>query len=249
MIKALLLRRYWLLKHRFLSTITFIILSPIIFHFSITKVMENILPISSINIPYEVWVFPAIIFFIASSSTFAIIYRDFFDLRIHKISFLPITLAPFSKTNLVVGFIITSIIESFIYVIISMLILSILIVEPLSWKIFLITPVFTFVYTFLLANIIVTFSILSERIFSFLSFSIFLFFFIIFGNGFIINFDLFPQMIGLILSYNPLSIILSQLRSILFLDIINWELISIPIFVSLCWTWLNGTILKRKLKQ
>ena len=157
MIKALLLRRYWLLKHRFLSTITFIILFPILFHFSITKVMENILPISSINIPYEVWVFPAIIFFIASSSTFAIINRDFFDLRIHKISFLPITLAPFSKTNLVVGFIITSIIESFIYVIISMLILSILIVEPLSWKIFLITPVFTFVYTFLLANIIVTF--------------------------------------------------------------------------------------------
>ena len=249
MIKALLLRRYWLLKHRFLSTITFIILFPILFHFSITKVLENILPISSINIPYEVWVFPAIIFFIASSSTFAIIYRDFFDLRIHKISFLPITLAPFSKTNLVVGFIITSIIESFIYVIISMLILSILIVEPLSWKILLITPVFTFVYTFLLANIIVTFSILSERIFSFLSFSIFLFFFIIFGNGFIINFDLFPQMIGLILSYNPLSIILSELRSILFLDIINWELISIPIFVSLFWTWLNGMILKRKLKQ
>ena len=144
MIKALLLRRYWLLKHRFFSTIAFLILSPIIFHFSITKVMENILPISSINIPYEVWVFPAIIFFIASSSTFAIIYRDFFDLRIHKISFLSITLAPFSKTNLVVGFIITSIIESFIYVIISMLILSILIVEPLSWKIFLITPVFIF---------------------------------------------------------------------------------------------------------
>ena len=98
--------------------------------------MENILPISTINISYEVWVFPAIIFFIASSSTFAINYRDFFDLRIHKISFLPITLAPFSKTNLVVCFIITSIIESFIYVIISMLILNILIVEPLSWKIF-----------------------------------------------------------------------------------------------------------------
>ena len=68
MIKALLLRRYWLLRHRFFSTITFIILFPIIFHFSITKVMENILPISSINVPYEIWVFPAIIFFIASSN-------------------------------------------------------------------------------------------------------------------------------------------------------------------------------------
>ncbi|MGY8750671.1 MAG: hypothetical protein ACKVKJ_01400 [Fidelibacterota bacterium] len=249
MIKALLLRRYWLLKHRFISTISFIILFPIIFHFSITKVMENILPVSSINVAYEIWVFPAIIFFIASSSTFAIIYRDFFDLRIHKISFLPITLAPFSKTHLIIGFIITSIIESFMYVIIAMIILSILIVEPLSWKIFLITPIFTFIYTFLLANIIVTFSIISERIFTFLSVSIFLFFFIVFGNGFIISFDLFPQKIGLILSYNPLSITLSELRNILFFNIINWELISIPIFVSLFWTWLNGTLLKRKLKQ
>ncbi|MDB9722756.1 hypothetical protein OAA83_02375 [Candidatus Marinimicrobia bacterium] len=249
MIKALLLRRYWLIKHRFISTISFIILFPIIFHFSITKVMENILPVSSINVAYEIWVFPAIIFFIASSSTFAIIYRDFFDLRIHKISFLPITLAPFSKTHLIIGFIITSIIESFMYVIIAMIILSILIVEPLSWKIFLITPFFTFIYTFLLANIIVTFSIISERIFTFLSVSIFLFFFILFGNGFIISFDLFPQKIGLILSYNPLSITLSELRNILFFNIINWELISIPIFVSLFWTWLNGTLLKRKLKQ
>ena len=76
--------------------------------------MENILPISSINVPYEIWVFPAIIFFIASSTTFAIIYRDFFDLRIHKISFLPITLAPFSKAHLIIGFMITSLIESFI---------------------------------------------------------------------------------------------------------------------------------------
>jgi len=249
LIKALLLRRYWLLKHRFFSTITFIILFPIIFHFSITKVMENILPISSINVPYEIWVFPAIIFFIASSTTFAIIYRDFFDLRIHKISFLPITLAPFSKTHLIIGFIITSIIESFIYVIIAMIILSVIIAEPLSWKMFLVTPFFTFVYTFLLANIIVTLSILSERIFTFLSVSIFLFFFIVFGNGFIINFDLFPQTIGSVLSYNPLSIILAELRRVLFFDIINWQLISIPIFVSLFWTWLNGTLLKRKLKQ
>lgn len=249
MIKALLLRRYWLLRHRFLSTISFIILFPIVFHFSITKVMENILPLSFNNVAYEIWVFPAIIFLIASSSTFAIIYRDFFDLRIHKISFLPITLAPYSKTRLIIGFIITSIIESFFYVIIAMIILNMLIIESLNWQVFLITPIFTFIYTFLLANVIVTFSIISERIFTFLSLSIILFFFIIFGNGFIIDFDLFPHMMGLFLSYNPLSIILSELRNILFFNNIDWKLISIPIFVSVSWTWFNGNLLKRKLKQ
>ncbi|MBT5440030.1 MAG: hypothetical protein HOK88_01750 [Candidatus Marinimicrobia bacterium] len=249
MIKTLLLRRYWLLRHRFLSTIFFITLFPIIFHFTITKVMENILPLPFNNIAYEVWVFPAVIFLIASTSTFAIIYRDFFDLRIHKISFLSITIAPFKKTHLIVGFIITSIIESFFYVIITMITLKIIMVSPLHWTVFLFTPIFTFIYTFLLANIIVTFSIISDRIFTFLSFSIILFFFIIFGNGFIIEFDLFPHNMGRILSFNPLSIILSELRNILFFNNFDWKLISIPILVALFWTLLNGNLLKRKLKQ
>ncbi|MDC0865682.1 hypothetical protein OAP50_01155 [bacterium] len=207
------------------------------------------LPLPFNNIAYEVWVFPAVIFLIASTSTFAIIYRDFFDLRIHKISFLSITIAPFKKTHLIVGFIITSIIESFFYVIITMITLKIIMISPLHWTVFLFTPIFTFIYTFLLANIIVTFSIISDRIFSFLSFSIILFFFIIFGNGFIIEFDLFPHNMGLILSFNPLSIILSELRNILFFNNFDWKLISIPILVALFWTLLNGNLLKRKLKQ
>ena len=211
--------------------------------------MENILHLPFNNIAYEVWVFPAVIFLIASTSTFAIIYRDFFDLRIHKISFLSITIAPFKKTHLIVGFIITSIIESFFYVIITMITLKIIMISPLHWTVFLFTPIFTFIYTFLLANIIVTFSIISDRIFTFLSFSIILFFFIIFGNGFIIEFDLFPHNMSLILSFNPLSIILSELRNILFFNNFDWKLISIPILVALFWTLLNGNLLKRKLKQ
>jgi hypothetical protein len=143
----------------------------------------------------------------------------------------------------------SSIIETIFYVIITMITLKILIISPLHWTIFLFTPIFSSLYTFLLANIIVTFSIISERIYTFLSVSIILFFFIIFGNGFIIEFDLFPHIIGLILSYNPLSIILSELRNILFFNNIDWKLISIPILTSVFWTLLNGYILKRKLKQ
>ena len=211
--------------------------------------MENILPLPFNTLVYEVWVFPAVVFLIASASTYAIIYRDFFDLRIHKISFLSMTLTPFNKTHLIIGFIMSSIIETIFYVIITMITLKILIISPLHWTIFLFTPIFSLLYTFLLANIIVTFSIISERIYTFLSISIILFFFIIFGNGFIIEFDLFPHILGLILSYNPLSIILSELRNILFFNNIDWKLISIPILTSVFWTLLNGYLLKRKLKQ
>ena len=55
-------------------------------------------------------------------STYAVLYRDLFDLRIHKKSFISITLAPYSKFYLVFGFLLAAIIESLIYGIISMII-------------------------------------------------------------------------------------------------------------------------------
>ena len=47
-------------------------------------VMKNIVVQSIDQVPYDVWVFPGIILLIASVSTFSLIYRDLFDLRIHK---------------------------------------------------------------------------------------------------------------------------------------------------------------------
>jgi len=43
--------------------------------------------------------------------------------------------------------------------------------------------------------------------------------------------------------------VLSELRGFLFFDQINLIFIAVPILVALGWTWLNGYILKRKLKQ
>lgn len=249
MIKALLLRRYWLIRHRFRSTISFMILFPLMFHTCITLVLEDIIVLSVYNISYQVWVFPGVIFLISAASTYTIIYRDFFDLRIHRISFLPITLAPYGKTYLILGFILTSIIESFFHVLVSMIVLTVLMSESLHWNIYLLTPIFAFAYSYLLANIMVTFAIISDRIFTFLSFSILMFLFIIFGTGMILEFDSYPQIIGQILTYNPLSMILSELRNILFFNYFEWAWLVIPVVVSIIWTIFNGLLLKRKLKQ
>ena len=113
MIKALLLRRMWLIRHRFMTTLAFMVLLPLMLHVSITMVMKNILVHSLGNVPYDIWVFPGILLLIAVSSTFSMIYRDLFDLRIHKKSFIPITMAPYSKSHLVMGFLTTSIIEAY----------------------------------------------------------------------------------------------------------------------------------------
>ena len=211
--------------------------------------MKNIVVQSIDQVPYDVWVFPGIILLIASVSTFSLIYRDLFDLRIHKKSFIPITLAPYGKTHLVIGFLVTSIIESLVYVIVAMGVLTVLLPEPLNWSAYFIVPLFTLLYTFLLGNLIITFSVLTDRISTYLSITISMFLFILFATGVLVEFDFYPKTIGTLLSYFPLSMILSDLRGILFFNRVEWGPIMIPVATALGWTWLNGYMLKRKLKQ
>ena len=222
---------------------------PLLLHIGITMVMKNIVVQSIDQVPYDVWVFPGIILLIASVSTFSLIYRDLFDLRIHKKSFIPITLAPYGKTHLVIGFLVTSIIESLVYVIVAMGVLTVLLPEPLNWSAYFIVPLFTLLYTFLLGNLIITFSVLTDRISTYLSITISMFLFILFATGVLVEFDFYPKTIGTLLSYFPLSMILSDLRGILFFNRVEWGPIMIPVATALGWTWLNGYMLKRKLKQ
>ena len=249
MIKALFFRRFWLIRHRLMTTVSFMVMLPLLLHIGITMVMKNIVVQSIDQVPYDVWVFPGIILLIASVSTFSLIYRDLFDLRIHKKSFIPITLAPYGKTHLVIGFLVTSIIESLVYVIVAMGVLTVLLPEPLNWSAYFIVPLFTLLYTFLLGNLIITFSVLTDRISTYLSITISMFLFILFATGVLVEFDFYPKTIGTLLSYFPLSMILSDLRGILFFNRVEWGPIMIPVATALGWTWLNGYMLKRKLKQ
>ena len=232
-----------------MTTVSFMVMLPLLLHIGITMVMKNIVVQSIDQVPYDVWVFPGIILLIASVSTFSLIYRDLFDLRIHKKSFIPITLAPYGKTHLVIGFLVTSIIESLVYVIVAMGVLTVLLPEPLNWSAYFIVPLFTLLYTFLLGNLIITFSVLTDRISTYLSITISMFLFILFATGVLVEFDFYPKTIGTLLSYFPLSMILSDLRGILFFNRVEWGPIIIPVATALGWTWLNGYMLKRKLKQ
>ena len=232
-----------------MTTVSFMVMLPLLLHIGITMVMKNIVVQSIDQVPYDVWVFPGIILLIASVSTYSLIYRDLFDLRIHKKSFIPITLAPYGKTHLVIGFLVTSIIESLVYVIVAMGVLTVLLPEPLNWSAYFIVPLFTLLYTFLLGNLIITFSVLTDRISTYLSIAISMFLFILFATGVLVEFDFYPKTIGTLLSYFPLSMILSDLRGILFFNRVEWGPIMIPVATALGWTWLNGYMLKRKLKQ
>ena len=235
--------------HRPMMTFSFMVILPLMLHVSITMVMKNILVRSLDQIPYELWIFPGIILIIASMSTFSMIYRDLFDLRIHKKSFLPMTLAPYSKTQLILGFLITSIVETTVYVIVAMAVLTVFLPSPFDISTYFIILIFTFLYTFIVGNIIITFSVVTDRISIYLSILITMFLIILFGTGILVEFEFYPKTISVILSNFPLSMFLSSLREIIFFNRIDWFQIFIPIMVAIGWTWVNGYLLKRKLKQ
>jgi|TARA_B100001105_G_scaffold56383_1_gene42972 ABC-type polysaccharide/polyol phosphate export permease len=232
-----------------MSTIAFAVLIPLLLHITLTMVMKNIFIYSLDKIPYEIWVFPGIVLLVSILSAYAVLYRDLFDLRIHKKSFIPITLAPYSKFYLVGGFLLTAIVESLIYGILSMIILSFLLSQSLHWYSYIAIPLYGFTFLFLFVNLLLTISILSERITTFLSMIIILFFFMIFGTGILFEFEFYPIILGTVLTYNPFSLILSELRGFLFSNHINWIWILVPILTGFVWTWINGFILKRTLKQ
>ena len=235
--------------HRPMMTFSFMVILPLLLHISITMVMKNILVRSLDQIPYELWIFPGIILIIASMSTFSMIYRDLFDLRIHKKSFLPMTLAPYSKTQLILGFLITSIVETTVYVIVAMAVLTVFLPSPFDISTYFIILIFTFLYTFIVGNIIITFSVITDRISIYLSVFITMFLIILFGTGILVEFEFYPKTISIILSNFPLSMFLSSLREIIFFNRIDWFQIFIPIIVAIGWTWVNGYLLKRKLNQ
>ena len=232
-----------------MSAILFVILIPILLHLMLTTLMKNIFINSLDKIPYEIWAFPGVILLISIMSAYAVLYRDLFDLRIHNKSFISITLAPYSKFYLVFGFLLVAIIESLIYGILSMIILLLFLSQQLQWYSYFAIPVYGSIFLLLFGNLTLTLSILTERITTFISITIILFFFMIFGTGILFEFEFYPRMLGMILSYNPFSLIISELRGLVFLKQINWVWIVIPVLTGLGWTWINGFLIKRSLKQ
>ena len=81
--RAFILRRWWLIRNRLMSTIAFALIIPSVLTIITVMGIKNVI-IRSINgQPYEMWVMPGLFMFMAAILVTPLIYRDFFDLRIH----------------------------------------------------------------------------------------------------------------------------------------------------------------------
>ena len=138
------------------------------------------------GVPFELWVIPGFIFVISSVGLFPLLYRDFFDLRVHQKVLVHVALAPYRKRMLIGGYLIVAGIEAMILSLISLVIFSGLAPFPLTVIDTLFMMVCLAVYLLLLGNYFISMGLLIDTVTTLFLITFITFIFILFGNGFII---------------------------------------------------------------
>ena len=211
--------------------------------------IKNIYTYSPNGIPIELWLFPGIIFSFGSLSMLTIIYRDLFSLQINSEFLKLLAISPNSKFKIISSILLSSLIECLIYGFISMLILTFLLPNPLSFMIYFTIICYLVIYLSLMCNLIISLSLLIRRVFIFLFSSIIILQLFFVSSNILFEYQIYSDVLNVIFFNNPFSMLLSDLRNFIFFNIFNFIWIIISVAITICWMGLNSVLLKRKLKQ
>lgn len=247
MISILLKRRLWIIKNRLFTTLGLLFILPVFLNIVINLPFKRLVVNPLWNIAHEQWIFPGLTIIVVVMMMIPSVYRDLFELRIHKKLLPALALTPISKTLYLNNFLITVLIETAIYTILVMLIYSILIVPGFAVLDYLIMFPFIIIFIALCANILITLSLIVDKttLYNLLMLTFFLF--IVFASGTIIEFEYFPEVIGNVLMYLPTGQIMQSLRMALFSGVVNWLILLAVLSTIFLWTFLNGIIFKKRL--
>ena len=249
MIKALLTRRIWLLINHLTSTVVLSFILPIIVFIFTNLAFRNILVNSVYDINFNVWIYPSMIFLVSSLCIIPSIFRDIFDLRIHKKVLTYLSISPWSKQSLVSSILVVSLVEAFSIALFSIMLYSFIIAHPFNFLETIALLIYLLIYILAFGNIIITISILSDKSATFLLSLMILLFFTLFGSGLIIELNFFPSSINYMLSVFPISMIVSAMQSYLFSGFINWGFTLLPILMSIGILLINSALIRNKLRQ
>ena len=181
----MLLRRVWLLGNNLTTSVVILFLFPLSIFIFTNLALRKVPSIGLYDIEFDVWIYPSMIFLVTGLCILPSIFRDVFDLRVHKKVLSYLSLSPHSKRYMILSFSIVSIVESLIFGLVSIILFSTLIPYPFG---FIKTIGFIFylsIYIFLLSNVFITIAILSDKL-STILISVFAFIFLLlFGSGLI----------------------------------------------------------------
>ena len=230
---AFIIRRWWLIRNRLMSSIALAFIVPFILSIVTVFGTKNII-IQSINgQPYEVWVLPGLMMFMSAVLITPLIYRDFFDLRIHNKALIPMTLAPIRKSTIILGILFSALLEVIVIIIIGLGIYSIIFPQAVAIE----------QVGFILL------SLFTERISVFMSALLTTLISIMFACGLFIEFPFFPNSMSSVFQYFPLSMVSVACRSILFIGSFDTFNTLTPLAVTIILIVINSFLLKQKMKQ
>ena len=249
MIIALINRRLWLWKNRLVPSMFLLLSLPLIVFSMIGLPLKNIIRFSLGGIPYDVWVMPGILFIISSFIMYPLLYREYFELRIHKKVLTNLSLSPHSKNTIIFSSLVVSSIEAFTVVIFSTIIYAFFIsisinIADLGYLLFCLS-----LYNLLLGNLYISISLIVDTLTTMLLLTFMIFLVIVFGNGYLIEFSFFPLGLDSIIKLSPISIPFQIFQKFNSTGMIDYLSISILIVLIYFWVLLNGYILKSKLRQ
>ena len=201
------------------------------------------------DVPHEQWIYPGLTIIVIVMMMIPSVYRDLFELRIHNKLLPALSLTPISKPLFLYNFVLTILIESMVYTLIVMIVFSILIVPGFSIMNYLIMFPYLLLFIALGANILISLSLIVNKttIYNLLMLTFFLF--IVFASATVIEFEYFPEVIGNVIRYLPTGQIMHSMRMALFSDVINWLIILASVVTILLWTYFNGLLFTKRLKQ
>ena len=180
---------------------------------------------------------------------FPIIYREFFELRIHGKVLINIALTPHGKRSIIFSYLVVAGLEAFVMIIFSTIVYASFI--PITFNVpSIIFLIFCLaIYNLVLGNLYISLSLIIDTLTMMLLGTFMLFLLVLFGNGFLIEFSFFHLGIESLLELSPLAIPFQIYHKFYSTGLIDYVSISIIIGLIYLWILLNSQILKQKLRQ
>ena len=193
MIKALLIRRLWIIKNRLYTTLGLLLILPIFINVLINLPIKRLVVSPLWDIPHEQWIFPGLIIIVIVMMMLPSVSRDLFDLRILKKLLPTLALTPISRAQYLYNLLIVILIEAVVYTVVIISVYSILIVPGFIFLDYLIMFPFFLLFIALSANILTTLALIVDKITLHILLVLSFFLFIVFASGTVIEFEYFPK--------------------------------------------------------
>ncbi len=232
-----------------MTTLSILLLVPSVLTIVMVLGTKNIIVKSINGQPYELWVTSGIMMFLSAVLISPLIYRDFFDLRIHNKALVPMTLAPLRKSTIILGIQLSALVEVMIVIIVSLGLYNFIFPGTVSLRSAMIILAYCALFSILYSNIIILLSLCTERISVFMSALLTTLIVVLFSSELIVEYGFFPVSLINVFEYLPLSMVSVACRSILFINSFDFLNTFLPVVIIIFLVALNSMLLKRKMKQ